>query len=174
MAGSSTSVTTVGSSSLVLYKCPIILPGLNHLGVGPLVLTLSMSSQNCATQRLAFLGLSPSPVTPYPGSYVRWCPGLCHFQKPWNSFHLQVRETSSTRRQASVWEPFFWVWYLRANTFHPKDLKKLFQEVEHTKAIFSHPQTEKGEKMTIWHCATWSYCVLYPLPNWKLEIIIGF
>ena len=49
VTGSSTAVI-IGepSSSLMLYMCLIILLGLEHLGTGPLVFTLSVSSLNCA------------------------------------------------------------------------------------------------------------------------------
>ena len=49
------------SSSLVLYKCCIILPGLKHLGTSPLVFILSMSSLNCATRCLSLLLATPHP-----------------------------------------------------------------------------------------------------------------
>lgn len=49
VAGSSTAVITgEPSSSLMLYMCLIILLDLEHLGMGPLVFILSVSSLNCA------------------------------------------------------------------------------------------------------------------------------
>lgn len=53
------------SSSLHLNKHTIIVPGPEHLGMGPVDITLSMLLLNCTAQGLASVGLQLA--TPYPG-----------------------------------------------------------------------------------------------------------
>lgn len=58
----------------------------------------------------------------------------------------------NTRHQcisASVCRSFLWGRYLRTNTFHPKDLKDLFQETGPTTTIFSQSWVEKAKKMCV-------------------------
>lgn len=54
-----------GASSLLLNKHTIIVPGPEHLGMGPVDITLSMLLLNCTAQAPTSVGLQLA--TPYPG-----------------------------------------------------------------------------------------------------------
>lgn len=168
--GSSIAVITVKRSSLGLYT---ISTGPDRLGTGPLVLTLSMTPLTMPLSvEPPYL---PRSVTGHtlPGSYTEQCSGLCHFRRPCNPFHLQVREIAGWGISQRL-DLFFWGWPLRTNTFHPEDLKKLLQEVEDTKVLFSQPDGKEETVTNMVLCQALRHAACSSPAGLQGEIIIGF
>lgn len=106
----------------MLYKCPVIPPGLKHLGTGPSSLqSFYVIPKLCHSVSKSVTGHAPSRITQQ--TVLRPLP-FAETLKSCSSPHQRNTQCQCT---ANVWELSFWGWYLRADTFRSEDLKDLFQ-----------------------------------------------